>query len=152
MKQLLLRQYRDIVNKAAQQLKGIRMPKEGWIRTTRESLGMSGAQLARRMGVTRARISQAEIKELSGGVTLRTMEAMAEAMGCRFVYAIVPEGTIEDIVARRAMQKAGKLLETSGVHMALEGQSLSNQQRQYELDRLKEELLKETPSDLWDES
>ena len=81
MKQILLHQYREIVDKAAAQLKSVHLPNEGWIRTTRRSLGMSGAQLARRIYTFRSRISHVENQELSGGVTLRTMEAMAKAMG-----------------------------------------------------------------------
>jgi transcriptional regulator with XRE-family HTH domain len=56
----------------------------------RKALGMSGAQLARKMGVSRALVSQAESNEVSGNVTMKTMQTMAEAMGCRFVYAVLP--------------------------------------------------------------
>ena len=84
----------------------VAMPREGWIATVRKALGMSGAQLARRLGVTRARISQAERAEVVGGVTLNTMRATAEAMRCRFVYAIVPDKRIEDIIAAQAHVKA----------------------------------------------
>ena len=61
------------------------MPGDGWIATIRKALGMSGAALARRLGVTRARVSQAERAEREGGITLKEMDEFAAAMGCRFV-------------------------------------------------------------------
>jgi len=102
------RQYQAIVDRAASQFGAGQppLPPEGWIATARKALGMSGAQLAKRLGVTRARVSQAERAEPSGSITLKTMRATAEAMGCRFVYAIVPEDRIEDVIAAQARKKA----------------------------------------------
>src|SRR5450631_2702536 len=98
VKAIVRQQYRSIVDNAAASLAGLKTPPEGWLRTVRNALGMSGAQLAKKMGVTRARVAQAEHAELSGGATLKSMQAAAEAMGCRFVYAVVPENRIEDII------------------------------------------------------
>ena len=81
VKDAAARQYRVIVDRAAQSIGRQPLPaNEGWIATARKALGMSAAQLARRLGVTRARISQAEQAELSGSVTLKTMQATAKAM------------------------------------------------------------------------
>ena len=88
VKAIVQQQYKRIVDNAASHA-ALQTPPEGWLRTVRKALGMSGAQLARKMGVTRARVAQAEHAELSGGATLKSMQAAAEAMGCRFVYAIV---------------------------------------------------------------
>ena len=71
---VVLKQYRDKVNHAAKQFGGISQPlSEGWLKTVRQAPGMSGPQLAKRLGVTKGRISQAEAAELEGGVTLKTM-------------------------------------------------------------------------------
>ncbi len=127
------------------------VPPEGWIRTVRKALGMSGAQLARKMGVTRARIAQAEKAELDGGVTLKSMEAMAKAMGCRFAYAFVPPGTIENVLIQQAREKAIAIVDRAGVHMALEDQALSAPRREAEIARVMQDLLRDMPADLWDE-
>ncbi len=66
-------------------------PTEGWLKTLRLSLGMSGSQLALKLGVSKARVSRFEHDELTGSVTLKTMQSVAKAMNCRFVYAVVPE-------------------------------------------------------------
>ncbi|MEN0039389.1 MAG: mobile mystery protein A [Cellvibrio sp.] len=151
MKQLIIRQYQQIVDSAAQQMT-ITMPPEGWLRTVRSALGMSGAQLARKMGLTRSQISQSEKNELSGAISLKTMQALAEAMNCRVVYALVPNATIEEIVANQAQKKAEQLVRQTHIHMALESQALNSEQLQIEEQRIKYELIREMPNDLWNDN
>ncbi len=119
------------------------MPPEGWICTVRNALGMSAAGLARRLGRNRAQVSAAEKAELKGGLTLKTMQSMAEAMNCRFVYAIVPNDSVDAILKSRAYEKARKLVEAGSKHMALEQQSLSQKQIAFEIERLAAGMLKD---------
>ena len=151
IKKVISRQYREKVNEAGRGVRNLTTPPEGWIRTARKALGMSVAQLAKRLGVTRAHVNQTEKAELSGRVTLKTMEKWAECMGYRFVYAIVPEKEVEVILAKRAKKKAVRMVEESGKHMALEGQGLPKEQIAFEVDRLQTELMNEMPSDFWDD-
>lgn len=151
MKQILLKQYQEIVDQAAQSVAGFRMPQEGWIRTMRNALGMSGAQLARKLKMSRAQISQAERNELSGAITLKSLQKMADAMGCRVVYTFVPEVPAREMVVRRAREKAQQLVSKADTHMALEKQSLSGKDREFEIERLQRELLDKMPSDLWND-
>ena len=72
VKTLVQQQYRSIVDTAAASYAGVKTPPEGWLRTVRNALGMSGAELAKKIGVTRARVTQAEHAELTGGVTLKS--------------------------------------------------------------------------------
>ncbi|QND55875.1 mobile mystery protein A [Mesorhizobium huakuii] len=147
VKQAVRQQYQALVDLA--QAGNIQIPAEGWIRTVRKALGMSGAQLAGRMGVTRARIAQVEQAELEGGVTLKSMQATAEAMGCRFVYAFVPPDTIEAIIVAQARKKAEAIVATAGKHMALEDQAVVGNRTRQEVTRLTNELMYEMPSDFW---
>lgn len=146
-----LKQYQTIIDDAANApASRLAVPREGWIATMRKALSMSGADLARRMGLKRGRISQAEKAEIAGGVTLKTMAAAAEAMGGRFVYAIVPnESSVLDLIARQARKKARALVEKTSVHMALENQSLSPERNADEIDRIALELARVIPGDLW---
>ena len=65
--------------------------------------------VARKMGMTRARITKVEHAELIGGVTLKSMQVMAEAMGWRFVSAINPSsGRVGDLITPQARKKAYK--------------------------------------------
>ena len=151
VKSIITSQYRDKVNQAAPILQDVTTPPEGWLCTVRKALGMSAAQLARRLGKSRALISKTEKSELDGGVTLKTMQSMAETMNCRFVYAIVPEDSIEAILEARATKQAKqRVLETSK-HMALEEQSLSQKQLAFEVERLAGEMLKEQPNNFWND-
>ena len=150
VKAIVQRQYRSIVENAAAGLTGIKVPPEGWLRTVRSALGMSGADLAKKMGVTRARVAQAEHAELSGGVTLKSMQATAEAMGCRFVYAIIPpSGHVEDIITAQARKKATAIVGTASKHMALENQALPSEKIAQEVERLTREIAQEMPPGFW---
>lgn len=154
MKPLIIHQYQQIVDSTARQMT-IQQPSEGWLRTVRQALGMSGAQLARKMGVTRSQISQSEKNELSGAISLKTLQAMAEAMNCRVVYALVPNGTpngtTKELVADQAQKKAAQLVRQAHIHMALESQALHPEQLRIEEERIKYELIREMPNDLWND-
>ena len=147
VKQVVRQHYQAVVDLA--QDVTIQVPSEGWIRTVRKALGMSGAQLARRMGVTRARIAQAEQAELEGGITLKSMQATAEAMGCRFVYAFVPPDTVENVILAQARKRAEAIVETAGKHMALEDQAVTGSRTRQEVIRLMNELIHDMPPDFW---
>jgi predicted DNA-binding mobile mystery protein A len=149
VRQAVREQYQEIVNSALGG--GIETPAEGWIRTMRKALGMSGAQLARRMSVTRARIAQSERAELAGGISLKSMQVAAEAMGCRFVYAFVLPETVENVIAMQARKKAQAIVDIAGKHMALEDQAVSGSRTQREVSRLMNELIYEMPPDFWED-
>jgi predicted DNA-binding mobile mystery protein A len=151
IKKIVLQQLQSQVDRAADAVRGISVPKEGWLRTVRKSLGMSGAQLARRMEITRAAISNTEKAELEGRVTIKAMREAAEAMDCRFVYAIVPEKDIETLIRKRAREKAKAKVKKINQHMALEAQTLSSSNLEFETERLTSELVKDMPAELWND-
>jgi predicted DNA-binding mobile mystery protein A len=150
VKRAVRQQYQAVVDRTAPHAEAFRTPSEGWLRSVRKALGMSGAQLARRMGVTRARISNAEKDELRGAVTLQSMQTAAEAMGCRFVYAMVPPKTVEDLIIAQARKKAAALVGMASMHMALESQTLPGDKIAQEVSRLTRDFIHEMPSDFWD--
>jgi len=152
IKDIVSIQYQDIIDRTADQMHGVTMPPEGWLRSARKALKMSGAQLARRLGVSRAQVSKTEKSELSGSVTIKTMQLMAEAMGYRFVYTIVPEKSVEEIIKARAKKKASAIVDRTDKHMALEGQTLSNQQVQFEISRMQQDMVNTMPFDFWDDT
>jgi predicted DNA-binding mobile mystery protein A len=152
MKKLVMHQYQDIVDKAAEHAAGLSLPSEGWLKTMCKALGMSGSQLARRLGVSRSQIAQWEKNEFSGAVTLKTLQNAVEAMGGRLVYSIVPAGKIETLIAKRAGEKARQLVSRANIHMAIESQSLGAKSREFEIKRLEQELLNTMPSDFWDDT
>lgn len=154
VKNIVAEQYKAIVDKASANLAQSSLPKEGWIKTMRNALGMSVINIAKNMGVTRASIYQSERLENSGGITLRQMEQIAGAMKCKFVYAIVPHNqfsSVQDMINDQAKKKAIEVVKKASVHMALEAQDLSLEQREFEVKRIMNEILKDMPSDFWNE-
>ncbi len=61
------------------------------IKRVRESLNLMSRELARRLGVSPARISVLEREEAKGAVTLKMMSRAAEALDYEFVYGLVPK-------------------------------------------------------------
>lgn len=149
LKNVVSAQYKAIVDEAAAVTGALRTPPEGWIRTVRKALGMSMVQLAAKLKVTRAFISKTENGELNETVTLKTMHKIAQAMGCRFVYAIVPEHKIDELILQQAKLKAKYIVSKTNIHMALEDQLLPEDKIQFEIDRLTQEIIKENHPDLW---
>src|SRR5271163_949466 len=99
-------------------------PVRGWIKAIREALGMSSAQLAKRLGIKQPSLVDLEHSEAKGTIELATLRRVAEALDCTLVYALVPnkplESTIRDRVRsfarrRRAPVEHSMLLEDQKV-------------------------------------
>lgn len=145
------KQYVRLVNDAAKQLKGLMQPSEGWLVTLRKALGMSGAEVAARADVSRGAIYQAERNERDGAITINQMKKLADAMGGRFVYAIIPqEGEIQDIIRAQAHRKAEARIMRASAHMALEQQALTTAQTRQRIENLAGELERDMPPDFWE--
>lgn len=69
-----------------------------WINTVREAIGMTAIQLASRLGITQPRITKMESNEEN--LKISTMNKVAEALNCEFVYYLKPKSTFQDIVQR----------------------------------------------------
>ena len=125
------------------------MPPFGWVRAIREALGMTPQKLGERMGVSRPRVNTIEKAEVSGATTIKTMREAAEAMGCTFVYAIVPTTTLDELVRQQAARKADAELARLHHTMRLENQALTKPDLEMERERLITELLTGSPRRLW---
>src|SRR5271166_1780754 len=101
-------------------------PPKGWVRTVRDALGMTTAQLARRLGVSQPRIVELEQSEMSGSVTLHTLQRAAEALGCHLVYALVPERPLAEIVREQADKVAERQTGAVEHTMRLENQAVQS--------------------------
>lgn len=116
-------------------------PPKGWIRAIRDALGMTTRELAARAGLSHPRVTQIEQAEASGSVTLATLERVAEALGCRLEYVLVPERPLEEMVRDQARRKAAATLEDVDHTMALEQQRTGEQDRRRQLDKLADGLV-----------
>lgn len=125
-------------------------PYRGWLKAIRQTLGMTTQQAATRMGVSRPRISALEQDELKGSLTLATLERAAQALGCRLIYALVPEESLQTTVEVQAQRQADALLKRAGHTMSLEAQATSQQESDAQRQRLINDFLEGNPARLWD--
>lgn len=138
------RSWARVLDRTAEQLNGVTVPDRGWIATLRYALGMSADQVASRKGVSRNAVYQAERSELDGAVSLKQMESLAEAMGGRFVYAIVPNAPIDVLKHQQAIANA-KVLALAEPNFA----NMSPEEQQDWIDDTVAEQLQNVPADFW---
>jgi predicted DNA-binding mobile mystery protein A len=148
----MARRHLDAKFKNASSLKTLIRPQSGWIRAIRDALGITGQYLADRVGISRPRVMAIEKDEVLGKLTLNTLEKMAEALGCELVYALVPRQPLEKMVYEQARKKALQILSKTEHTMQLENQGSSKAEKEEQLKVLIDELLKGSPSNLWDEN
>lgn len=126
-------------------------PTRGWTKALREALGMTTAQLAKRLGVAQPSVVGLEQAEASKAITLKTLERAARALDCTLVYALVPRKPLESLVQERAREAARKRLQTISHSMALEDQRVLEDDERAQLERLAQQLIDGPGSALWDE-
>ncbi len=113
---------------------------------------MTTTQYARRLGVSQPRVVELERSEVSGKVTLATLERAAEALGCRLVYVLLPERPLAEVVQARARSLTDKELDSVQHTMRLEDQAVINAQANKALrQQIMQDLLRK-PARLWDDA
>src|SRR5260221_13181261 len=115
-------------------------PVRGWIQAVREALGMTTAQLAKRLRVKQPSVVAFEQSEAKGTIELATLRRVAEALDCTLVYALVPNQPLETIVRDRARAFARRRLEPVEHSMLLENQRVTAKHSKAQLD----EIVRET--------
>ncbi|MBI3936221.1 MAG: mobile mystery protein A [Betaproteobacteria bacterium] len=125
-------------------------PRSGWIRAVREALGMTQSQLAAQLGIARQTVDDLERAEAGRRITLESLDRLALAMGCRVVYAVVPEkGSLDDLRRRRALALADALQKRAEHSMKLEAQGVGKREADRQRKLLAEALLRGSPRKLW---
>ena len=125
-------------------------PPKGWLRALRDALGMTMDQYADRLRVSQPRISALEKSEIDETATLATMRRAAEALGCRFVYAVVPDQPLDQMLRDQAARTADRQLSYVNHTMQLENQGLTEGDLSDARARLIDDLLRTNPRRLWD--
>jgi predicted DNA-binding mobile mystery protein A len=112
---------------------------------------MTTAQFARRLRIAQPSVVELEQSEAHNRITLRTLERAAEALGCRVVYALIPEKPLAEIVRERAELVAERQAKAVEHTMRLEDQAVPDADAHAELRRRLIEDLMRRPARLWDE-
>ena len=145
---LMREQLQERFNKL-ESLKDITPPKQGWLKTIREALGMPGAAFARLMNCSRINAFNIEKREQSGTVTLNTLETAAAALNCKLVYALIPIKSLDETLENQARKVAKQQIKEVDNSMSLEEQGLTFKQLKEQEDALVQELLQDNIKALW---
>ena len=124
-------------------------PADGWVRTIRNALAMTAAQLGKRMDLSPQGVLDTERRERDGSITIGKLRSAAAALGCELRVVFVPRPSLEETVNRQAESKAraerNRLVHT----MRLEAQEEGVEQVLDE-DKAREAWLTMRLAQLWD--
>lgn len=124
-------------------------PGRGWLRTIRQTLGMTTRQLAKSVGVTQSAVMDVERAESKGDVTLATLQRYATALDCELIYALIPKRPMQEAIEERADRIARDQISRVRHSMALEDQLTSKDHSDREVEELRRKLLEGKRSRLW---
>ena len=123
---------------------------DGWIRTIRETLGMSLRQLAERAGLSKTSAMNAESTERRGTVQLETLQKFAEAMECDLVYALVPRDSLKSMIEQQAERVARAIVGRVSDSMELGDQAVPDEEARRQIQETVDDLLRNRQRDFWD--
>ena len=124
-------------------------PPKGWIRAIRDAIGMTGGQLASRLGVRPQTIDAIEKSEAAGSIQLNTLRRAAEALDCALVYALVPRTSLDSTVNQRARKIAVRDLQRVAHTMKLEAQATGDTATEARIEAYIRDQIRDR--DLWSE-
>lgn len=102
-------------------------PSGGWIASIREALGLSLADIGRRLHTPRQTVQKFERAEATDRITLGTLRRVADAMGCDLIYALVPKsGSFAELAEQPTRERAARDVKSVVHTMALEDQKPEN--------------------------
>jgi transcriptional regulator with XRE-family HTH domain len=87
------------------------LPENGWLKTCREALLLSQAEMASRLKISKQGYAKLEENEINSTVSIANMQKAAEAMGCEFVYRVRPKNRrkFSEIVWAQILPQAMKV-------------------------------------------
>jgi predicted DNA-binding mobile mystery protein A len=132
-------------------LKQVAVPPTGWIKAIRTAIGMTMQQLGNKLSVSKQGILDIEKREKEGAITIKSLKEIARALDMQLVYGFVPnDGSLDDLIEKRAIQLATKIVLRSSHTMKLEDQANSNKRIEMAIKERAEEIKNEMPKILWD--
>jgi predicted DNA-binding mobile mystery protein A len=141
---------RSKLDRRFQELGAVRrfaVPVRGWTKAVREALGMTTAQLAKRLEIKQPTVVAMEQSEANGTIELATLRRVAAALDCTLVYALVPNKPLEAMVRDRARIFTRRRRAPVEHSMLLEDQAVTAKDAETRLD----EVVRETnPRLFWD--
>jgi predicted DNA-binding mobile mystery protein A len=134
-------------------LRDTHMPKGGWLKATRNALGLSIMQLSKRLKCRDTGILRLEQREEAGTASLAALDRAARAMHCRLVWSVVPESgypSLSDIAEKRALRLATQMVHRVDQTMRLESQATHAEIVRKQIEELAGELIRNGDSRIWE--
>ena len=127
------------------------VPQKGWINIIRTTLNMTREQLGTRLDMTKGAIQKIEEREANGQITINKLKFVGQALDMQFVYGFVPiDGTIENLINKKAEKLARKIVLRTNHNMKLEDQGISENKLNDSIKDLASEIKREMRKSLWD--
>jgi predicted DNA-binding mobile mystery protein A len=129
----------------------IAFPEQGWIYNIRTALNMTLEQLGHKLNMTKQGVKKIEERESSESITIKSLKEIGNAMDMQLVYGFVPkQGSVENLVNRKAEDLARKIVLRTNHNMKLENQGNSEDQIQKAIKDLTIEIKREMRKTIWD--
>ncbi len=119
------------------------------IKDIRGVLGMSQAQMAKRLKIKQPTLSR--IEENMGNSKLKTVLTVSRALDCEFMGVIVSKRPLRRMIRERAEKLAKKILERTASNMAMEKQAPDKGSYNYQLKKLVSEFMAKPGPELWED-
>lgn len=123
----------------------------GWVYATRSTIGMSLAQLGKKMGITAQSVKEIEQREQAGTISLKTLNDVAHALNLKLVYGFsAPGKSLEKMIELRARDLAEKIILRTHQTMQLEDQANSKARLRKAIKDRTAEIIDKNIKYLWD--
>lgn len=119
------------------------------IKSAREAIGMSQAQLAKRIGVTQQAITKIENRADSSSAI--TLEKTLSALGIELLFALSSKETLEQKLYNQALKKAHALVARAHANMAMERQHPGDKKYAEQVKKLADEMAENPDYSLWED-
>lgn len=126
--------------------------KNDWIKSVRNSLGITTRQLATLMNVGQNSITQLEAGEKKQSISLKNLYKAANAMDCEVIYMIVPKAphqSFSELLEKKAYDLALKISKGVSHSMSLEQQKVTDHVTQNQIKDLALELKQDLDPQIW---
>jgi predicted DNA-binding mobile mystery protein A len=132
------------------EIKNIEVPERGWVYTIRTALNMTLQQLGHKLNITSQGVRDIEKRELSGSISIKSLNEVAKALDMQFVYGFVSNhSSLEKFIELKAHEMAEKMV-LKNSNAAGENKELGEDEMQREIEYFAREIKREIPKSLWD--
>ncbi|MFN8211190.1 MAG: hypothetical protein U0T33_09525 [Bacteroidales bacterium] len=120
-KQKLILEQLDAKILQLKKAEGLVMPSSGWVFSIRQALGMSLRQMGNKMGITAQSVKEIEQREQNETISLKVLRQFGKSLNLKLIYGFIPQdGSLEDIIEKRAHELALEIVNRTSISMKLE--------------------------------